>query len=396
MNRPVYVIGSGCCCSAGLNPHSLWQACCDGMPTAEPRSFTLARNGDDLTVTIPFCSALISDIRDQVFGTFGRDARRLTNASMLAVYAAHQAWLTAPQSCNPARTGLFWGSGSSAVAPIEQGYTALLVEHRSRISPMTVADSMASAPAAAIASLLRISGPSFATASACASSAHAIAMAAMMIASGSIDHAIAGGSELLSDPSAVISWHSTGVLSGTRMRPFHQDADGINLGDGAGAILLTADPAGAFARVGPTSYSTGAKDVMAPMVDAVFQCLSPILDHPASADEPIVVNCHATGTRVGDIAEKDCFSRLSERSERTLLCSTTKAVTGHTMSASGILEAIISLETLNAQQVPMVHKLCAGEWSPQFMRPIPALFSRIYSASFGFGGMNVLLSFEQL
>jgi 3-oxoacyl-(acyl-carrier-protein) synthase len=200
---------------------------------------------------------------------------------------------------------------------------------------------------------------------------------------------------LLSDPGAAISWHSTGVLSASQTRPFQDNPDGINLGDGAGAIFLTANPANAQARVGRTAYSTGAKDIMAPMPEAVLQCILPILGDSAPPEEPIVINSHATGTRAGDAAEKECLSQLSCQTDRQLLCSATKAVTGHTMSASGILEAIISIETLTRQQVPMAHPLRAGEWSKPDQRPIPATFSRVYSASFGFGGMNTLLSFEK-
>lgn len=396
MKRPVYVTGIGACTAAGIGPSRLWDACVVGRAFAERRTFELPRNSaPPISIDVPFCHAPITLACDDVRDRFGKPTRRMTPASLLAVFAAQQALEDAGQAGGCERTALVWGSGSSVVAPIEAGYKAMMLEGKGRVSPLTVADSMASAPASAIAALLNIQGPSFATASACASSAHAIAIAGMLVASGVVDHALAGGSEILSDPGAVLSWHSTGVLAKGLARPFHKDSAGINLGDGAGAIFLSADPTGAKAMLGTVGFSTGAVDVMSPHADAIDACLANIMNSSRSGNEACVINCHATGTQVGDRVERECLARLSQFMGTEILCSATKGITGHTMSASGVLEAIIAIKSLEKQVVPAAFTVRNGEWCSDNAEVLSENFSRIYSTSFGFGGMNVLLSFEK-
>lgn len=401
MKRPVYVHGSGSCTAAGLGADRLWSACLDGRPLAQDRSFSLPRNQEEpFSLTVPFCSAPVDEACEAVCREYGKATRRVSRASLLAVYAASEALADAGQGGPQGATALVWGSGSSTIEPIEAGYRALMLEHKTRVSPMTVADSMASAPASAIASLLGIHGPSFSTASACASSAHAIALAAMLVADGVVDSALAGGSELLSDPGAVISWNSTGVLAKGASRPFDKDSGGINLGDGSGALFLSADPVGARARIGATAYSTGAIDVMSPQPESIRQCLSQIepggSDGHGDQEATCVISCHATGTPVGDRVEKECLAELSRALNATIICSATKAVTGHTMSASGVLEAIIAIHSLREQTVAAASCVKDGAWT-SFDKPVkPGHFSKIYSSSFGFGGMNIVLSFEQI
>lgn len=109
-----------------------------------------------------------------------------------------------------------------------------------------------------------------------------------------------------------------------------------------------------------------------------------------------VISCHATGTPVGDRIEKECLAELSQVLNARIVCSATKAVTGHTMSASGVLEAIVAIQSLREQIV--AEALCVenGVWSSSDEPFRPGHFSRIYSSSFGFGGMNIVLSFEHV
>lgn len=397
MNRPVYVASYGAISAAGVSPLATWEACEAGSPTATNYDLQVRRaSTDSLAISVPFCAADSRAVHDVIDNRFGREARRLTDNAKFAIFAVDSALRELPMFV-PERTAVIWGSGSSTVKPIEQGYTSIMLDCRTRVSPMTVADSMTSAPAAAIANILGITGPTFATASACASSAHAIAIAASMIAAGIVDHAITGGSEILSDPGAVVSWNSTGVLSKSYAKPFMNGRDGINLGDGAASIILTANPEGAVARIGPITMSTGARDIMAPQTSAVLACITPLASHQRhSLGDDIVVNCHATGTLAGDDVEMDCLADLSRITNGRIICSTTKSITGHTMSASGALEAVIALMSLQRQLVPLAHIVEKGTWVAAQPSLLEARFRRIYSSSFGFGGMNCILSFEAL
>jgi 3-oxoacyl-(acyl-carrier-protein) synthase len=235
--------------------------------------------------------------------------------------------------------------------------------------------------------------------SACASSAHAIAVGAAFIRSGILDRAVVGGSEVLLDHGAISAWTSTGVVSRTVCRPFHPDRDGILLGEGAAALLLEREPdalaAGrtVLARLRGSAWSTGETELMSPDPAAVQEVLRQVRELLHGSDT-VVMNCHGTGTRAGDEVEARSIAAQFAGYEGQLRISYTKDVTGHAMSASGALEAVISIQSLlNPDSLSIEPGV--GALMPQ--RFIAALGSKpgvAVSNSFGFGGMNCSLVFE--
>lgn len=396
----IAVIGLGCRTAAGSTPEALWASCIAEPAPTPLRSFTGDFDGSP-TVTVPFRSAPPVEpgsFPDAMSSHFRRATR---NAGLALSAAIDAAGPSLDALRGDERCAVIWGSGSSTIEPIEASYIQVIAKGRSRVSPLTVPHSMASCPAGVIAMALGICGPSFATASACASSAHAIGIACQLIEAGTIDRAIVGGSEVLSDFGAILSWQAAGVLSKSACRPFHSQRDGIVLGEGGAALMIERGDItlerGARPRawIDGSCYRTGGSDILAPDPATISRIVRDAVGTDANLDGPIVFNAHATGTMVGDTAELDALRTVGQSAGAPVIVSATKPVTGHMLSAAGAIEAVISILALEHQIVPCAaHVNECGSLESLNMIALPQI-NRIISNSFGFGGMNCVLSFRR-
>lgn len=397
---PVVVTGVGCVTAAGLGWEALWRACVDGLELAEIVSPQSASSSAK-PLQVPM--AAVSD--DVVQGAVSRlDASRIKRPTrhIQCVLAAIADLTGRPGfALNADRTGVIWGSGTSTLRPIEDGYEALFLAGKARVSPLTVPNSMVSAPAGAIARVLGLKGVSFSVGSACASSAHAVSTGAALVAAGTLDGAIVGGSEVLLDHGAIAAWTSTGVVSKTACRPFQADRDGILLGEGAAALMLEREEDARasghpiLARLRRSAYSTGETELMTPDPAAVLGVLQQVRA-ALKRDDVAVMNCHATGTRAGDQVEAAGINEAFRDFEGELRVSFTKAVTGHAMSAAGAIEAVVSIANLRADGAVDVDARCGPLLDERFRRPLSRRANVAVSNSFGFGGMNCALVFERV
>jgi nodulation protein E len=396
----VAITGLGCRTASGSTPDEIWASCISGPVHVPERCFKGDFEGSP-TVTVPFRSA--PPVEPTAFpNAISPHFRRATKNTGLALAAAIDA--AGPDFASlrgDERCAVIWGSGSSTIEPIEASYIQVIANGRSRISPLTVPHSMASCPAGVIAMTLGICGPSFATASACASSAHAIGLACQLIEAGTIDRAIVGGSEVLSDFGAILSWHATGVLSKSACRPFHSERDGIVLGEGAAALMIErgdlclARGARPRAWVDSVHYRTGGSDILAPDPATVSRLVRDAVGVHPNSGGPIVFNAHATGTMVGDSAELAALRAIGQGTAAEVLVSATKPVTGHMLSAAGAIEAMISILALEHRILPCAARVSKSESLDALESiPIPTV-DRIFSNSFGFGGMNCVLCFRR-
>lgn len=396
----VAVTGIACRTAAGATPAELWDACLGDPSDPPPKSFAGTFAGSP-SLTIPFREAPPVDAA-RMPALAGHLKRATKNMSLALATAFEALGPMVERVRGDERCAVFWGSGSSTIEPIEASYVQLIAGGKTRVNPLTVPQSMASSPASAVAMALGVRGPSFAIASACASSAHAVAMAEQMIRAGMIDRAIVGGSEVLGELGAAISWHSTGVLSKRGCRPFHPDRDGIVLGEGAAALLIErgelAQREGRAPRawIEGSFHRTGGTDVMSPDRQIITELVDSAVAHAApSRGMPLVFNAHATGTVVGDEVELAALRTVAARLGSPLVVSATKPVTGHMLSAAGAVEAILAILSLEAGVVPCAARVDA-DGPIEHLAPIalPGL-DRIHSNSFGFGGMNCVLSFRR-
>ena len=169
-----------------------------------------------------------------------RQLALMDRASQLGVVSARQAVEDAGDvldRASPMRSGVLF-SAALGYATIEDGYRRMYGEGAARVHPLLVPRAMPSAPASQVCMDLKIQGPSFNIASACASATHAIGTAFQMIRSGMLDVAIAGGCEAPLTLGFMRSWDALRVVAKDTCRPFSKNRSGLVMGEGAAAVVL--------------------------------------------------------------------------------------------------------------------------------------------------------------
>ncbi|MGH8677655.1 MAG: beta-ketoacyl-[acyl-carrier-protein] synthase family protein [Burkholderiales bacterium] len=245
-----------------------------------------------------------------------------------------------------------------------------------------------------------LAGPALVVSTACSSSAKVFATASRMIEAELCDAAIVGGADSLC-LTTLYGFGSLQLLSNAPCRPFDVDRDGISIGEGAGFMLLEkAESAGtgnaiAVRRVGESS---DAHHMSTPHPEGTGARLA--MEHAlrsagVSRQEIDYINLHGTGTRSNDVSEeKAVFELFRDR----IACSSTKGYTGHTLGASGILEAIISVLAIEHGFVP--GSVNTREVDPAVrldyvIEKRAAAIDTVLSNSFGFGGTNCSVVFAR-
>jgi 3-oxoacyl-[acyl-carrier-protein] synthase I len=246
---------------------------------------------------------------------------------------------------------------------------------------------------------LRLAGPSVVVSSACATTAKVFGNAARMIAAGLCDAAIVGGADTLCG-TTLHGFRSLNLVSDEPCRPFDAERQGISIGEGAGFAVLEKETE---AHEGKTAVrllgigeSSDAHHMSSPHPEGIGARLAMERALAAAGLAPSdidYVNLHATATLVGDAAEDRAVSELLGPATP---CSSTKGFTGHTLGASGIIEAIFSA-------LAIIHGFMPGSPHTRSVDPSfrsryllqrqPAGIDRVLSNSFGFGGANCSLIF---
>lgn len=239
------------------------------------------------------------------------------------------------------------------------------------------------------------SGPVYTLSTACTSSARALASAKRLLASGACDAVIAGGADSLCGLT-VNGFASLEALSDNPCQPFSVNRDGINLGEAAALFLVTAETGGI--QLSGYGESSDAYHISAPRPDgsgavAAMQKALDMARLPATAID--YLNLHGTATRQNDSMEAIAVSQLFGN---RVPCSSTKALTGHTLGACGALEAAFCWLALEEGRLPpQVHD---GQLDPElpdlnYAAALTGGCVRALSNSFAFGGNNIALLLEQ-
>jgi 3-oxoacyl-[acyl-carrier-protein] synthase-1 len=252
-------------------------------------------------------------------------------------------------------------------------------------------------PAAFAARHLGLSGPAYVVATACSSSAKAFASARRLIRQGLADAAIVGGVDTLCGLT-LAGFGSLEARSAKSCNPFSVNRDGITIGEGGAVFLMVPEPAGlALAGIGETS---DAHHLSAPHPDgagALAAMRAALEDAGLEPDALGYVNLHGTATPLNDAMESKAAHALFGAH---LPCSSTKALTGHTLGAAGAVEAAFAWLTLSPAWNPE-RRLPPHLWDGQPDPALPALTfateahrlerAAILSNSFAFGGSNCAL-----
>ncbi|MCC6793306.1 MAG: beta-ketoacyl-ACP synthase II [Thermomicrobiales bacterium] len=346
--------------------------------------------------------------------TIGRkEARRMDRYTQFAVAAALQAAEQAGFGHgvpDPESTGVLVGTGMGAMETLEQGAETLAASGPKRLSPFFAPMVLPNMAAGVTAIHLNAKGPCFATASACASAAHAIGEASLMIREGAADVMFAGGSDAPITKLGVGGFNAMTALS-TRnhapelaSRPFDADRDGFVLAEG-GAMLTLEDRDHAVARgamiLGEVlGYGTtdDANHIVqpAPGGEGIARAIKYALADAGLAPTDIdYVNAHGTSTQLNEKYETMGLKTALGDAAYRIPVSSTKSMTGHLLGAAGSLEAVIGILAIREQCLPPTINYetpdpdCDLDYVPNTARP--ASVRHVLSNSMGFGGHNVAL-----
>ena len=306
------------------------------------------------------------------------------------------------------RTGLIAGSGGGSSR--WQVETADLLRDRGvrKVGPYMVPRTMCSTVSANLATAFKIKGLSYSLSAACATSAHCIGAAADLIRHGAQDIMFAGGGEDL-DWTMSVMFDAMGALStsfnetpANASRPYDANRDGFVIAGGGGMLVLEdyehAKARGAHIHAELIGYgvtSDGA-DMVAPSGEGAVRCMRMAM---AGIDRPIdYLNTHGTSTPLGDITELNAVREVFGDAIPPL--SSTKALSGHSLGAASVHEAIYSLLMLRdgfiagSANIETLDPRCEG--FPIVRETRDAKLDTVMSNSFGFGGTNAALVFARV
>ena len=348
----------------------------------------------------------LEELIDRKVLRFMGDAAAFAYLSMQQ--AISDAGLTEAQVSNP-RTGLVAGSGGASTLNQMEAIDTLREKGVKRIGPYRVPRTMGSTVSACLATPFQIKGVNYSISSACATSAHCIGHAWEQIQIGKQDIVFAGGGEeehwtmtCLFDAMGALSSkrNDTPVLAS---RAYDADRDGFVIAGGGGMLVLealeVAQARGAriYAEVVGYGATSDGYDMVAPSGEGAVRCMRQAM---STVNGPIdYINAHGTSTPVGDIQElKAVIEAFGGAAPRI---SSTKSLSGHSLGAAGVQEAIYCLLMMQGDFIAASANIENVDEAAQSLpivrqRLDNAGLTRVMSNSFGFGGTNASLVLQRM
>ncbi|MFB6202535.1 MAG: beta-ketoacyl synthase [Halorhabdus sp.] len=402
MARTVHITGVGAITPVGLTAEDSWRAITEGqsgitaLSRFDPEEANLSSK---IAGEVDFDTTASEHIDDQ---TMGRYAQFAVAASFEAIA---DAGLSASEwPCGADRVGVSIGSGMGGYPEIADGITG------DRIDPYFSLRFLPNLAAGHVSEAVDAKGPNRGPATACATGTHSIGEAMRDIREGRADIMIAGGTEAVLSPTAVRGFDSMRALS-TRndtpteaSRPFDADRDGFVMAEGAGVVVLEADSHAVsrdadpiasvigYARTADAHHPTKPPDDAHGLRRSIQRALADADREPEDVDH---INAHGTSTPRGDPHEATAVEAVFDEAPPV---TSTKSMLGHTLGASGAIEAAITAKavqegrrppTINYEtpdpecDIPIVHETEEMEQSVAI------------SNSAGFGGTNGSLIIEE-
>ena len=315
--------------------------------------------------------------------------------------------LTEAMISNP-RTGIIASSGGVSAGNILESAEILRSKGVKRVGPYRVPRTMGSSVSACLATPFKIKGVNYSVSSACATSAHCIGSAVEQIQLGKQDIVFAGGGEELHWNQTVL-FDAMGALSSkyndtptTASRAYDVTRDGFVIAAGGGMVVVEerehALKRGAkiYAEIEGYGATSDGHDMVAPSGEGAVRCMQLAL---ATTDGPIdYLNAHGTSTPVGDVAELGAIRETF--GENMPLINSTKSLTGHSLGATSVHEAIFSLLMMENNFICASANITELDPKAEGMPIVRERMdnfeiNRILSNSFGFGGTNACLVFKR-
>ena len=347
--------------------------------------------------------------RSQVHGMPTLDASKVVDRRAMRFHAAGTAWnhvameqaiadsgLGEDEVSNE-RTGIIMGSGGPSAKVIVDSADLTRTKGPKRVGPFAVPKAMSSTASATLAVWFKIKGVNYSISSACATSNHCIGNAYEQIQWGKQDIMFAGGCEELEWELSVL-FDAMGAMSSsyndtpaTASRAYDKNRDGFVIAGGAGVLVLEeyerakARGAKIYAEIAGYGATSDGFDMVAPSGEGAVRCMRQAL---ATVKTPIdYINPHATSTPVGDVKEIEALREVFGSGDKCPPISATKSLTGHSLGATGVQEAIYSL--LMMQNGFICESANIEELDPDFA-DMPILRERRDNAAFARGAVQLL------
>ncbi|MEM1286436.1 MAG: beta-ketoacyl-ACP synthase I [Pseudomonadota bacterium] len=356
--------------------------------------------------------------RCQVHGAPDIDVESLVDRRSMRFHGGGTAWnhvamdqaiadagLESGEISNP-RTGIIMGSGGPSTRTIVDSAAITREKGPKRVGPFAVPKAMSSTASATMATFFKILGVNYSISSACSTSAHCIGNAFELIQWGKQDRVFAGGCEDL-DWTLSVLFDAMGAMSSKfndtpsrASRAYDKNRDGFVIAGGAGVLVLeeyeVAKSRGAkiYGEIIGYGATSDGYDMVAPSGEGAVRCMQQALD---TVSMPIdYINPHGTSTPVGDVTEIKAIREVF--GDNSPAISATKSLTGHSLGATGVQEAIYSLLMMNNGFI--CESAHIDEIDPD-VADMPIVRERqdsdvavALSNSFGFGGTNATLVFK--
>ncbi len=314
----------------------------------------------------------------------------------------------AEEEVSSPRTGLIIGSGGTSAENVVATADVMRARGLRRLSPFMVPRTMSSTVSAGLTAPFRIKGTCYSISSACATGAHCIGAAMEQIQLGKQDIVFAGGSDE-EHWTQTSMFDSMGALS-TKFnatperasRPYDVDRDGFVVANGAGLVVVEeleharrrdATIYGELIGYGATADG---HEMVSPSGEGAVRCIRMAMD---MADVPInYINAHGTSTPIGDLVELQAIQEVF--GSKIPFISATKSLSGHSLGAAGVHEAIYSLLMLNHDFIAGTANIDRLEPEAETMNIVresrEEKLTTVLSNSYGFGGTNACLIFKKI
>ena len=400
MSQKVFVTGLGAISAIGDNVNDQYQSLVSGKSgISEIAILKTVFKGELLAGEVKYTN-------EELHSMTGADKNILfTRTELLAIIAAKEAMKDAELEGNNPKTGFISATSVGGMCSTEDRYYKYLEETGPADYVPLIEQHGCGEGTDRITEILNISGFHTTISTACSSSANSIMLGARLIKQGLLDQVVVGGVDALTK-FTVNGFRSLMILDKEQCKPFDNERRGLNLGEGAGFIVLESEESvkkrgkkpycqlSGYANTNDAFHQTASS----PQGEGAYMAMKSALALAnVKVSEIDYINAHGTGTEVNDLSEGNALENLFNNNVPAF--SSTKSFTGHTLAASGGLEAVYSVLAIDRKTIfPNIY--WKTPMSEVNIRPIieskrEIELNHVLSNSFGFGGNTSALLFSR-
>ena len=403
MDDKVVVTGINIISSLGLNMDENWERMLKGE-SGVSRIRLFDPEGLDTQIAAQLPESFEEYSKKYVKKRLAKQMTRVSRMCLTAAKEAVEQHQIPLDEFDPERCAVVLGVVNTGNSSAEQG-----TNDRNRILK-----GMNNALSAWISLEFGLKGPNYTIATACASSAYAIAAAYDLIKTGKADLVIAGGADSAINREEITGFNALYAISTNNAepekasKPFSADRDGFVIGEGSGIVILERESlakkrgAKIYAELAGYALTSEAFNIMSPKTDGEGMARTmekALADAHIAAGEVDYVNAHGTSTTLNDLYETRAIQKVFGNHAKNLCVNSTKSMIGHTIGAAGAIEAAVTIKSIAEQKLhPTINLLKPDpelplDYVPNTMREKEIKVA--VSNSFAFGGHNASLVFRR-